>query len=192
MHRPTIQRLTAVVSLLFASVMLTGAGKVPRGLSPDAEAELEASGVFKYVDAFDPIVDEDVGEGWTKHTFNPDGGNGPICIAGTPFSAFTKKGNPAKLLIMLQGGGACWQNFYFCNIFAEAQEPPPDPVGIWGEEFAGEGPNPIDDWSIVYMPYCDGSVFSGDNDVLDPIFPLGGVRYHRGLRNVTAGIDLAK
>ena len=192
MHRLTRSRFMPIIGLLLASVMLTGAKKPPKGLNPEARAELEASGVFKYVDAFDPIVDEDVGEGWTKHTFNPDGGNGPICIAGTPFSAFTKKGNPAKLLIMLQGGGACWQNFYFCNIFAEAQEPPPDPVGIWGEEFAGEGPNPIDDWSIVYMPYCDGSVFSGDNDVLDPIFPLGGVRYHRGLRNVTAGIDLAK
>jgi hypothetical protein len=44
----------------------------------------------------------------------------------------------------------------------------------------------------VYLPYCDGSVFSGDNDVVDANFPFGPVRFHRGLRNLTAGMDLAK
>jgi hypothetical protein len=104
---------------------------------------------------------------------------------------------------MLQGGGACWQDFYNCNIRSEDQEPPPPAqVGIWDEQ---SGLNPVDDWSVVYMPYCDGSVFSGDNDVLDFAWqayiegqlglPAGTgpfVRFHRGLRNVTAGIDLAK
>ena len=52
--------------------------------------------------------------------------------------------------------------------------------------------NPFADYSIVYMPYCDGSVFGGDNDVVDPSFPPGPVRYHRGLRNASAGMDLAK
>ena len=81
------------------------------------------------------------------------------------------------------------------TFFPEAQEPPPPQVGIWDDT---SGLNPIDDWSIVYMPYCDGSVFSGDNDVFDPAFgaaigvPQAVVRFHRGLRNVTAGIDLAR
>ena len=167
----------------------------PHGLNPQATAELEAAGVNKYVGEFTPAVSFDVGEGWIKHTFDPDGGDGPICIAGTAFSAFTKARNPANVLIMLQGGGACWQDFYNCNVLAEAQEPPPPPVGIWDD---ASGLNPIDDWSVVYMPYCDGSVFSGDNDVFDPAFgaaigvPEAVVRFHRGLRNVTAGIDLAK
>jgi hypothetical protein len=46
------------------------------------------------------------------------------------------------------------------------------------------------------MPYCDGSVFSGDNTVVDPRFVAengaAGVRYHRGLRNLSAGMDVAK
>ncbi len=42
------------------------------------------------------------------------------------------------------------------------------------------------------MPYCDGSVFGGDNDVDDDFFPNGPVRFHRGLRNLSAGMDLAK
>jgi hypothetical protein len=49
----------------------------------------------------------------------------------------------------------------------------------------------VGDWSIVYVPYCDGSVFTGDNDVVDPNFPFGPVRFHRGLRNASAALDLA-
>jgi len=183
-----------IIGLLLTGVMLLGYGG-PRGLSFQALLELSASGVNKYLGEFEPISSADVGDGWTKHTFDPDGGAGPICIAGTPFSAFTRAGNPAKLLIMLQGGGACWQDFYNCNVLSEAQEPPVARVGIW--DFDSKD-NPFADYSIVYMPYCDGSVFGGDNDVFDPAFgaaigvPAAVVRFHRGLRNLTAGMDLAK
>ncbi|MBT8058370.1 MAG: pectinacetylesterase family protein [Gammaproteobacteria bacterium] len=187
--------LCACIFALPLTAMAEPGKQSARGLNPDAMEELVASGIDKYLGMYSPVVSEDVGDGWTKHTFDPDGGNGPICIAGTPFSAFSKQGNPSKLLIMLQGGGACWQDFYFCNILAEAQEPPPEfPAGIWTDEFDTGSEvvsNPIGDWSVLYMPYCDGSVFTGDNDVVDPNFPFGPVRFHRGMRNVSAGIDLA-
>lgn len=207
--------MKAIVSLFLVFVLSLGSadaigkptakgkGVYPGGLTPQAEQELKDAAVDKYVGQFSPSSSEDVGQGWVKHTF--DRGelfDGPICIAGTDYSVFTKKGNPAKLLIMLQGGGACWQDFYNCNVLSEEQEPPPPQVGIWDEV---SGLNPIDDWSVVYMPYCDGSVFTGDNDVPDADWqafieaelglPPGfgpPVRFHRGLRNVTAGIDLAK
>ena len=92
-----------------------------RGLTQEAEDELRDAGVDKYLGDFTPASSTDVGDGWTKHTFDTEGGSGPICIAGTPYSAFTRAGNPAKLLIMLQGGGACWQDFYNCNVLAEDQ-----------------------------------------------------------------------
>jgi len=176
-----------VLGLLLTVVALLG-NQCP-GLNILARMELEDAGVNKYIGEFTPISSQDVGDGWVKHTFDPDGGNGPICIAGTPYSVFTNEGNPSKLLIMLQGGGACWQDFYFCNILAEAQEPPPPPAGIWDFDSPD---NPFADHSIVYMPYCDGSVFSGDNDVVDASFPFGPIRFHRGLRNLTAGMDVAK
>jgi hypothetical protein len=184
--RKSVHQLYVLLALV--SVALMGA-KCPIGLSPAAYLELSDSGVSKYIGEFQPATSVDIGDGWTKHTFDIDGGNGPICIAGTPFSAFTKAGNPSKLLIFEQGGGACWQNFYFCNILAENQEPPPPAAGIWD---SGASDNPFADYSIVYMPYCDGSVFSGDNDVVDANFPFGPVRFHRGFRNQTAGMDLAK
>ncbi len=194
MRNRTRNKVLITLSLLMAGVILMG-HRCELGLNQQARSELQAAGVDKYMGDFTPALSEDAGDGWTKHTFDPDGGAGPICIAGTPFSAYTKEGNPSKLMILLQGGGACWQGFYFCNILAEAQGPPPPPTGVWGDGYdTGDEilPNPVGDYSVVYMPYCDGSVFSGDNDVIDASFPFGPVRFHRGLRNVTAGIDLAK
>jgi len=203
-----MRSLLFLLTLSFLALGSTAAfgkpgGVYPHGLNPQAEQELKDANVDKYVGQFTPAVSFPVGEGWVKHTFEPGAAfDGPLCIAGTPYSVFTKQGNPAKLLIMLQGGGACWQDFYNCNILAEDQEPPPPQVGIWDEQ---SGLNPIDDWSVVYLPYCDGSVFTGDNDVFDPAWqafiegalglePGTGpiIRFHRGLRNVTAGIDVAK
>ena len=182
-------------ALALSVIALNGAGAgEPKGLNDDAYDELSAAGVDKYLGAFTPVASTDVGDGWTKHTFDPDGGSGPICIAGTAFSAFTRAGNPDKLLIFEQGGGACWQDFYNCNVLSEDQEPPSPRVGIW--DFDSKD-NPFRDYSIVYMPYCDGSVFSGDNDVFDPAFgaaigvPQAVVRFHRGFRNQSAGMDLA-
>jgi len=181
----SIQKSQLAVFLAVASVALFGARC--SGLDLWAYLELEAAGVNKYLGEFEPTSTTDVGDGWTKHTFDTEQGEGPICISGTQFSAFTREGDPEKLLIFEQGGGACWQDFYFCNAFSEDQEPPTDRVGIWDFD---DPENPFADYSIVYMPYCDGSVFSGDNDVEDPNYPLGPVRYHRGLRNQSAAMDV--
>ncbi len=192
------------LTLLFVSACLAltatasfAKEKPYRGLNKAAMQELSDAGVDKYLGLYAPAVSTDVGDGWTKHTFDPAGGAGPICIAGTEYSVFTRQGNPSRLLIFEQGGGACWQDFYNCNVLAEAQEPPGEgpPAGIW--DFERED-NPFADYSIVYMPYCDGSVFSGDNDVFDPAFgaaigvPQAVVRFHRGLRNQSAGMDVAR
>lgn len=187
----------AAICLIFAagSAPAQPGKKAPRGLSDTAAAELSVQGVDRYLGDFTPVASMDVGDGWTKHTFDPAAGDGPICIAGTPYSVFTRQGNPSKLLIFEQGGGACWQDFYSCNVLAETQAPPAPRAGIW--DFDSKD-NPFADHSIVYMPYCDGSVFAGDNAVIDPAFgaaigvPAAFIRFHFGLRNQSAGMDLAK
>ena len=174
--------------------------KETKGLSDEAFDELSASGVDKYL-GLSVSVESDFGV-WTKHTFDPEytsdpenypsgfRPDGPVCIAGTDYSVFTKAGDPKKLLIFLQGGGACWQGFYNCNILADAQAPPAAPPfpGV----FDSSSPdNPFADYSVVYMPYCDGSAFGGDNDVNDANFEFGPTRHHRGVRNLSAGMDVA-
>lgn len=170
------------------------------GLNAKALDELRDAGVDKYLGT--SVSAQSKHGDWTKHSFDPqyvpdpsyDSGvraDGPVCIAGTDYSVFTRKGDPKKLLIFLQGGGACWQGFYNCNVLGDAQSPPeegPYP-GVFDPTSAD---NPFADYSVVYMPYCDGSTFGGDNDVNDPDFPFGDTRYHRGLRNVSAGMDVAK
>ena len=175
------------------------------GLNADAMAELRDAGVDKYLGT--AVATESEHGVWTKPALDPQytldadypsgfRPDGPVCIAGTDYSVFTRQGDPKKLLIFLQGGGACWQGFYNCNILAVSdgdlpgQEPPengPFP-GVFDPTIPA---NPFADYSVVYMPYCDGSTFGGDNDVDDAVFPTG-TRYHRGLRNVSAGMDVAK
>ncbi len=183
------------------------------GLDRDAKQELIDAGVAKYLGHFTPYAAEDIGQGWTRHRFDPNQGGlvqGPLCITGTEYSVFTKIRNPRKVLFFMQGGGACWDGFYNCNPVVDApqQLPPPPPVGIWGDAFDTGTEliaNPLADYSVVYLPYCDGSVFNGDNDVFDADYPaavgaqLGlppelfqPVRFHRGLRNLSAGMDLAR
>lgn len=188
-------RSFAILILSFLALSMLGT-TCPLGLKVSAYFDLHASGVDRYVGEFHPATSEEMGE-WTKYTFDTDGGNGPTCIDGSPFTVFTRERNPHKVAIFLNGGGACWQNFYFCSMQASAA-PPPD-VGMFAGSFdIGGGTivnNPLSDWSMMFVSYCDGSVFGGDNDVTDPSFPIpaaGGVRRHRGVRNVTAAIDLAR
>ena len=185
----TIRLLLVGLVSLGVVLMAADGNAGQKGLNSQAARELTDAGLDKYLGAFTPVSSTPHALDWTKHTFDTDGGNGPICIAGTPYSVFTKPGNPEKLLIFLQGGGACWEGFPACNMTAEAQFPPPAAFlpGIFKED----PQNDIGDWSVLYLPYCDGSVFGGDNDVVDTSFP-GGVRRHRGLRNLSAGMDVAK
>ncbi len=180
-----------VAGILLAAVALLG-NRCP-GLLPGAFVQLHNAGASKYLGDFTPASSSDVGDGWTRHDFDPDGGDGPLCIDGSPYAVFSRAGDPSKLLIFEQGGGACWQDFYNCNVDLGDNFLPPfpqvDQAGLWNRS---NPDNPFADYSVVYLPYCDGSVFSGDNDVDDPSFPDGPVRFHRGLRNQSAGIDLAK
>ena len=178
--------------------------KTQRGLNAAAKTELSNAGVDKYLGT-SKSQESDFGV-WTKHTFSQERGDGPKCIAGTDYAVFTKTGDPKKLLIFLQGGGACWQNFYRCNVLATGPggQAPPEQPPFPGVFDTTSPDNPFADHSVVYMPYCDGSAFGGDNDVYDLAWQtyiegeLGltpgtgpAVRFHRGLRNQSAGMDVA-
>lgn len=191
----TVQVVLLMLLLSIAGVADAGGENGKVGLSREARAEIAATGMDKYLGQFAPAASVPMADGWIEHTYAPNYlGDGPMCILGTPYTLYTKAKNPDNLLIFLQGGGACWQDFYFCNFLSEEQAPPAPPVGIWSDSSdLNTGPleNPLADYSIVYLPYCDGSVFTGDNDVPDPAFPLG-VRFHRGLENASAGVDMAR
>jgi hypothetical protein len=158
----------SLITPLFALTASADSAKTQRGLNAAAKSELSDAGVDKYLGT-SKSVESDFGV-WTQHTFSQDSGDGPKCIAGTDYAVFTKTGDPKKLLIFLQGGGACWQNFYRCNLFATGPggQAPPEQPPFPGVFDTSSPDNPFADHSVVYMPYCDGSVFGGDNNVVDP------------------------
>ena len=183
---------TIAVRLTLALLFLaSSAFAKPPGLDPHARNELRDTGLDKYVGQFEPAGDPvDVGGGWNRYTFDTDNGNGPICIAGTPLTVFHQQRQAKKLLIVLDGGGACVQDAYQCSFFADETAPG---GGIFADGFDPFGiENPFADYSKVFVSYCDGSVWSGDNELADANFPGGPVRYHRGIRNLTAALDLAR
>ena len=111
--------------------------------------------------------------GWTWYQIE-----GAVCRDGSPTGFYVREGKVDKLLIYLEGGGAC-SSPGFCSYnpanvnevlngdgqtvagsiggaVAGHQQPGPD--GIFNMTQAS---NPFKDWSQIYVPYCTGDVHFG-------------------------------
>ena len=73
--------------------------------------------------------------------------------------------DPKKLVIYINGGGACFNEFTcpsnpssFTEEDLNAINANGDPPGIFSRM---DERNPVKDWSFVYIPYCTGDVHSG-------------------------------
>lgn len=122
-------------------------------------------------------------EGVTTYEFDP--ASGPICLKGEPFRMSIRDAHSPGLFIFLQGGGACWSTF--CLAINEAVSGIPKKLDILD---ATRPTNPLAGWSTVYLPYCDGSLFSGDSETDDD--GDGKIdRRQRGLANLSAALDVA-
>jgi hypothetical protein len=155
----------------------------PDGSGAPAEpfAELVAAGLNRYLGAAQPVAESTDGSGHTTYEFAFE--DGPGCIYGGTFRAATRTTGSSDLLIFLQGGGACWADFCFAIDSAPPGIPSLDVLDV------DKPTNPFRDWNVLYLPYCDGSLFAGDVDIDDN--DDGTIdRYHRGLRNLSAALDL--
>jgi hypothetical protein len=86
-------------------------------------------------------------------------------------------------MIFLEGGGAC--NSLLCQATPVALPGMPR-FGILNPE---ANSNPARNFNVAYLPYCDGSVFSGDT-AIDTDDDGVVDRYHHGLKNLSASIDV--
>ena len=156
-------------------------GGTTPGFSASALSELKATHVDKYVgkaSLSDTMTNSD---GDTVYNFDPK--DGPECYLGAAYDVVVHDAGSDNLLIFLQGGGACWETLCMA---ASTPQTAITKLGILNEDATK---NVVGDWNIVYAPYCDGSVFSGDNDMTAP----DGTPWHfHGLANLTATIDVAK
>ncbi len=190
-------RLNVLVLALSALAALAGCGSDSASdTTASGFEELYAQGLSKYVGAFEPANEPEAVAGVKTHAFAvPDDldaePRGPLCLRGTEYTVDTREGSSEEdeLVIFLQGGGACWEDF--CAAFEETNSLPAS--GILNPDLAG---NPVADWDVLYLPYCDGSLFAGDVDRVLPSSALveGGptesMGYQRGLQNLTAALDV--
>jgi hypothetical protein len=188
-------RLNVLILALGPLAALSGCGSdSASGTTGSGFEELYAQGLSKYVGAFEPANEPEAVEGVKIHQFAvPDDlqaePRGPLCLRGTEYTVDTREGISDELVIFLQGGGACWGDF--CAAVEETGSLPRS--GILNPHLAG---NPVADWGVLYLPYCDGSLFAGDVDRVLPPSALGeggteeSMGYQRGLQNLTAALDV--
>lgn len=142
----------------------------------------EGSGIDRYFDVEPTNESPIAGTEWLRQDFDQQ--DGPRCLWGTDYFTSFREGTENNLMLFLRDGGACW-NQDMCDggfAFEEAELPPS--TGL----LADNATHSLRSWHTVYAPYCDGSVFVGDNRV-----SYGSrIGYHNGLANLSAAIGVMK
>jgi hypothetical protein len=193
MHSSYNRHLFCLVLLLFTTGLVAcedGTEATTDAFDTDGDSSdavemsvAEELGLDKYKGNADPVSTTENGN---ETTWEFDFDDGPGCLQGDPFRTMTRDAGSDSLLIFLQGGGACWSDY--CLAVTRAGTELPSSADLLDPE---KESNPFKDWNVVYLPYCDGSLFVGDKDHDDD--DDGEIdRYHRGLHNLTASLDVAK
>jgi hypothetical protein len=110
------------------------------------------------------------------------------CSDGSPFELWQRPADPTKVLLYLEGGGACF-SAETCSpaspIFTKNLDLGQEPGG--NGIFDADNPeNPFADYSIVYVPYCTGDAHLGDriNEYTDTL-----TISHTGFDNASSGLE---
>ncbi len=157
-------------------LLLTACGSKPY-------AELMDQGVGDYLGVAE-VKSESSEDGVDTYVF--DQKSGPMCLRGTDFNVSVREQKKSEdLIIFLQGGGACWGDF--CLAVETAGEGIPSKLEVLDPSVEY---NPVKDMSLVYVPYCDASLFGGDIEI-DDDGDGEPDRYHHGLQNLSAALDIA-
>ncbi|HEY8517403.1 MAG TPA: pectin acetylesterase-family hydrolase [Candidatus Binatia bacterium] len=154
------------------------------GFAARAAAELTASGFGDYLDVQQPSRSRQNGE-WTEYFFDP-AQEQAVCLMGDEFQVNVRHGASDNVLLYLQGGGACW-DYVTCYVLGTASTRANSAIEA-GSLDLDDPRSPFRDWDIVYVPYCDGSVFTGDK-IVDY---QGNRTFHHGLWNLSVAVDALK
>ncbi|MEM8563602.1 MAG: pectin acetylesterase-family hydrolase [Pseudomonadota bacterium] len=187
--------LMASLAMLAACSGDSGDSAGSDSLSASGLDEIYDQGLTRYVGQFSPATESDLGNGVRRFDFAlPEDlkaePRGPLCLRGTPYGVETRERQSDELLIWLHEGGACWPEF--CAVTEEANSI--FPGGILNQSVPD---NPLAKHDLVFVPYCDGSLFTGDVDRPLPPSLTGPstegitMSYQRGAQNLSAALDIA-
>jgi hypothetical protein len=121
------------------------------------------------------------GSGWVQYDYNPEQVR---CIDGAPFHLVARSGENAEAtLIWLSDGEACWPGHEDC---VRRVNPAQSIDFGLGARVPG---NPLRDWNVISVPYCDGSLYLGDNEA---DYDRDGLvdHTHWGLRAISAAVTV--
>ncbi|RTG92042.1 pectin acetylesterase-family hydrolase [Thermus scotoductus] len=112
---------------------------------------------------------------------------GGVCSDGSPYRFYVSPGDPKKVVIDFQGGGACW-NAATCGPQSQTYRKRVDvqelllAQGIYNRLSVA---NPFYGWTHVFVPYCTGDLHVGRATV-----DYGGFKvHHQGARNALAALE---
>lgn len=122
------------------------------------------------------------------------------------FKFWVRPGDPKKLAVVFDGGGACWDDLTCSFPFGGAVRDPlisfynpaiprgQDPSVYGGMLDFANPANPVKDWTVVAVPYCTGDVHLGSVDrtytmVGHPAKPSTFTIRHRGYDNFMVVLD---
>ncbi len=125
----------------------------------------------------------------------------PSCAFGQPYSFHIKPGKSKKLIVFLNGGGACW-DYNTCSSPLKADILPTyvpdaditanDPNLRGGILDVSNPDNPYKKWTMVFLSYCTGDVFMGSKQIeyqnpenADDVLTI----QHRGFDNFLYAMD---
>jgi hypothetical protein len=177
---------TALAAACSAEDPAISAYREPAADPAELQAHIAAAGLNGWLDQIMPVTLETEGA-WDVARFDPAGD--ARCYDGSPYVASARRGDPKKVALILGGGGGCWDwgTCYGIQIAKDSSDAARDWDGLFSST---NDANPIADWSLVYGDYCDGSVWTGDRDVVYT-HPDGHTvpTFHRGLRNLSATVS---
>jgi hypothetical protein len=114
-----------------------------------------------------PVL-EDLPEGWSQ--LIPGGDTS--CARGGEYSFFVRKANSNKLLIYFEGGGSCYDAstcregaHYFDDSITNSDQSDNPALKTSGVFALNDGRNPFQDYNIVFVSYCTGDGFMGNQVV---------------------------
>ncbi len=124
-------------------------------------------------------------------------GGDTICSDGSPYRFFVHRGDPAKLLIEFEGGGACWSGSTCeADVYNRSVISDPEVARQTGQLqgiYDRTNPaNPLKDFTHVYIPYCTGDLHWGNSATR--YSGLAGNTYviqHKGATNASAALNWA-
>jgi len=97
-------------------------------------------------------------------------GGDTVCSRGTEYRFFVRGGDPNKVIVYFEGGGACW-NSITCSIadslFSDGIAEFDTFVGlvndgVLGGFFDNSAGRQFADYTMVYVPYCTGDIHWGN------------------------------